>query len=400
MKHSIAGQAKAAGQPPTVHAGHRSRAAHQHGARLSDDGRLRRRQREYAAPRRVLRPLRLRQERGRGLHRRALRCRLVEAESIWTQRSLLTALAEAVGIVRVEKTGPRILEQLIEHLNAHPRPVIIDEMDYLVKKQMVDIIRDIHNATSVAILMIGEEALPSKLKEWERFDNRILAHTPAQPASDADALKLRDHYCRRVQVADDLVLEIARTCGGVTRRIVTNLERARTLRWMTARSPSTSLGGANAGSKRRAAHSPVGLAQAEGALMASAPLQLLAFDLSPSPARRLWTILRHSKGAVALGELFAVTEIEPQLFFSLIDNWSRRGLLLTQVNPLRFAITEAARENPLPRPLPVNQGAACPNSPAGSACGPRCACFGSSISRRSALPQRRARKAQASSWPR
>lgn len=154
----------------------------------------------------------------------------VEAKSIWTQRSLLAALAEALGITRVEKTGPRILDQLIDHLNQHPRPLIIDEMDYLVKKQMVDIIRDIHDATSVAILMIGEEALPAKLKEWERFDNRILIHTAAQPASDEDALKLRDCYRRKgVTVADDLALEFRRSCAGVTRRIVTNLERAQSL---------------------------------------------------------------------------------------------------------------------------------------------------------------------------
>ena len=153
----------------------------------------------------------------------------VEAKSIWTQRSLLTALAEALGIVRIEKTGPRILEQLIEHLNAHPRPIIIDEMDYLVKKQMVDIIRDIHDATAIAILMIGEESLPAKLKEWERFDNRILTLTAAQPASPDDALKLRTHYCRRVNVADDLALQIADSCRGVVRRIVTNLERAQKL---------------------------------------------------------------------------------------------------------------------------------------------------------------------------
>ena len=150
----------------------------------------------------------------------------VEAKSIWTQRSLLTGLAEAIGIVRVEKTGPRILEQLIEHLNEHPRPLIIDEMDYLVKKQMVDIIRDIHDATPIPIMMIGEEALPAKLKEWERFDNRILVHAAAQPASDDDALKLRSHYCRKVEVADDLALEFRRSCAGVTRRIVTNLTRA------------------------------------------------------------------------------------------------------------------------------------------------------------------------------
>lgn len=150
----------------------------------------------------------------------------LEAKSIWTQRSLLEALAEELGISRPDRTAPRLLRQIIEELNRHPRPLIIDEMDHLVKRQMVEIIRDIHDATSIAIMMIGEEALPAKLKEWERFDNRILVATPAQPASPDDALKLRTHYCRTIAVADDLALHFQDRCKGVTRRIVVNLQAA------------------------------------------------------------------------------------------------------------------------------------------------------------------------------
>ncbi len=78
-------------------------------------------------------------------------------------------------------------------------------------------------------MMIGEEDLPGKLKEWERFDNRIRVATAAQPASDADTLKLRDHYCLRVKIADDLALKFKQACRGCTRRIVTNLIEAETL---------------------------------------------------------------------------------------------------------------------------------------------------------------------------
>lgn len=150
----------------------------------------------------------------------------IEAKSIWTQRTLLEAIAEELGIARLDRTAPRMLRQIIEELNRSPRPLIIDEMDHLVKKQSVEIIRDIHDATSIAIMMIGEEALPGKLKEWERFDNRILIAQPAQPASEEDALKLRDHYCRRVAVADDLALMFRERCRAVTRRIVVNLQAA------------------------------------------------------------------------------------------------------------------------------------------------------------------------------
>lgn len=150
----------------------------------------------------------------------------IEAKSIWTQRSLLEAIAEELGIVRFERTAPRLLRQIIEELNRVPRPLIIDEMDYLVKKQSVEIIRDIHDATPAAILMIGEGALPAKLKEWERFDNRILVATAAEPSSAADALLLRDHYGFAGIIADDLAIAFAERCKGVTRRIVTNLTEA------------------------------------------------------------------------------------------------------------------------------------------------------------------------------
>ncbi|SCW56072.1 AAA domain-containing protein [Sphingobium faniae] len=153
----------------------------------------------------------------------------VVAQSVWSQRSLLEALAEELGITRPERTVARLLRQVIDQLNHEPRPIIIDEMDHLVQKRSVEIIRDIHDATSIPILMIGEEALPVKLKEWERFDNRILIATPAQPASPADTLKLRDHYCTRVAVADDLADMFRQRCKGITRRIVTNLRAAQRL---------------------------------------------------------------------------------------------------------------------------------------------------------------------------
>ena len=87
----------------------------------------------------------------------------VAAKSNWTQRSVLEAIATELGIARLERTGPRLLQQIIDQLVTDPRPLVIDEMDHLVTKKSVELIRDIHDATNIAILMIGEEALPAKL---------------------------------------------------------------------------------------------------------------------------------------------------------------------------------------------------------------------------------------------
>lgn len=148
----------------------------------------------------------------------------IEAKRIWTQLSLLEAIAEELGITMLKRSAPRIFQQVVDQLNIEPRGLIIDEMDYLVGKQHVEIIRDIHDSTRVPILLVGEEALPSKLQAWERFHNRILVFTPAQKATVEDARKLRDHYSPRIQIADDLVARIVQVCGGVTRRIVVNLK--------------------------------------------------------------------------------------------------------------------------------------------------------------------------------
>jgi DNA transposition AAA+ family ATPase len=153
----------------------------------------------------------------------------LEAKSIWTQRSLLEAIAAELGIASLERSAPRILQQIIDQLMREPRGLIVDEADHIVKKQHVEILRDIHDATGIPILLVGEEALPLKLKAWERFHNRILVATPAQPATADDAKKLRDLYCPRVAIADDLVGAIVKECRGVTRRIVTNLTKAERL---------------------------------------------------------------------------------------------------------------------------------------------------------------------------
>ncbi len=149
----------------------------------------------------------------------------VVAKSIWTQRSLLEALATEIGIAQLARTGPRLLDQIVDQLLDEPQPLIIDEMDHLVTRRSVEIIRDIHDNARVPVLMIGEEALPAKLKAWERFDNRLLVATPAQPASLSDARLLRGHYCQKVEVADDLLEAILRVTGGITRRVVTNLQK-------------------------------------------------------------------------------------------------------------------------------------------------------------------------------
>lgn len=150
----------------------------------------------------------------------------VTADPIWTQRSMLEAIATEIGIVKLEKSGPRLFTQIRNHLVAYPQPLIIDEVDYIAERDWIEIIRAIHDQARIPVLLIGEESLPTNLKKRERFDNRILVSEEAQPSTLDDALLLRDYYCTTARVDDDLVADIHRACAGVTRRIVVNLQDA------------------------------------------------------------------------------------------------------------------------------------------------------------------------------
>ncbi len=148
------------------------------------------------------------------------------ARSVWTRRAFLEALARELGLVRLERTATRLMDQIVEQLQAHPRPLLLDEMDHLARNQITEVIRDIYDATDVPVMMIGEEELPAKLKQWQRFDNRLIAMTQAMPATIEDGRMLRDCYCRRVKVSDDLADYFTERCEGITRRIIVNLQRA------------------------------------------------------------------------------------------------------------------------------------------------------------------------------
>lgn len=147
----------------------------------------------------------------------------IQALPNWTGKGFLATMAVELGITRPAREASAMLEQIFSALRRQPRGIIIDEFDYLLKDRFIELVRSIHDNTPAPILLIGEEKLPGELKNWERFDNRILVATPAQPCTDDDTLILRDNYCRQVAVADDLALFFAERCRRITRRIATNL---------------------------------------------------------------------------------------------------------------------------------------------------------------------------------
>lgn len=148
----------------------------------------------------------------------------VECKSCWTKRALLEAVLKQMGL---PSKGPiySLVEQISEHLAETGKMLIIDEVDHIVKRSAIEIIRDIYEGSQAPILLIGEENMPNELSRWERFHGRVLEWAYAQPADIQDARHLVSLYCRKVSVRDDLLKQVVKASEGSVRRICVNLAR-------------------------------------------------------------------------------------------------------------------------------------------------------------------------------
>jgi hypothetical protein len=149
----------------------------------------------------------------------------VQANDFWTKKAMLKDICRALGLTfKAGDTVDEMAKMVVAQLEQSGRPLILDEFDYVVDKNLVEAVRSLYEGSKAAILIIGEESLPQKLKKWERFHGRVLDWYPAQPAGIEDARELANLYCPHITVADDLLEKIVEKARGSVRRISTNLE--------------------------------------------------------------------------------------------------------------------------------------------------------------------------------
>jgi len=149
----------------------------------------------------------------------------VQASDFWTKKAMLKDICRALGLqFKPGDTVDEMAKMVVAQLEQSGRPLILDEFDYVVDKNLVEAVRSLYEGSKASILIIGEESLPQKLKKWERFHGRILDWFPAQPASIEDAKELAKIYCPHIKIADCLLEKLVDKARGSVRRISTNLE--------------------------------------------------------------------------------------------------------------------------------------------------------------------------------
>lgn len=146
----------------------------------------------------------------------------VESRESWTKKAFLIAILREMGVIPM-KTLSEMVDQVAEQLSRSGRPLIVDDVQYIIDKSAANVLTDIYNASQGTLILIGEERVPASMARLERLHNRVLEWVPAQPASLDDVRALAQSSYPDVQIADDLLGTVNDRVKGCLRRVAVNL---------------------------------------------------------------------------------------------------------------------------------------------------------------------------------
>lgn len=159
----------------------------------------------------------------------------VRAVALWSAKAMLEALARELDIdMRKRTTNAALLNAIVDALAESRRPLFIDEADYLIEKKcLVDTLRDIHDLSTVPVVLIGEPQIEKDIQHNARFAGRISQWVKFEGLNMRDARMIADKNCE-ITVADCLLEKLYKeaspkdrhrniTGGAEVRRLVVGL---------------------------------------------------------------------------------------------------------------------------------------------------------------------------------
>ena len=153
----------------------------------------------------------------------------IEIQDNWSKIDLIKMLMFVIGIKRLKGWSENdCVQAIIDELSTCRRPLILDEFDQLIDRKyiassMMLLILNIAKKSGAAILLVGEELLPHKIANYEKFDNCIYDRYYAVTSEISDSRIMARHYYPDLEIRDDLLEKTVLECKGITRRICINL---------------------------------------------------------------------------------------------------------------------------------------------------------------------------------
>lgn len=147
----------------------------------------------------------------------------LQCRESFTRKAFVQAMLREMGITPM-KTLNEMIDQVAEQLSRSGRPLIIDDVQYVIEKSAANIITDLYEASQGTLVLIGEEHVPTAMsKRLERLHNRVLEWVPAQEATLDDVRLLAEKSYPDIEIAGDLLETVNRRVKGCLRRVAVNL---------------------------------------------------------------------------------------------------------------------------------------------------------------------------------
>ncbi len=151
----------------------------------------------------------------------------IRARDISSRRSLLSNIVAELGEAPAFRSD-ELFNQIIEALIERPRPIIVDEVDYLVRGGAVEVLRDINDMTNTPVIMMGMEHVDKKLKRFRHLYDRFVIIVKMETFSREEVAELAAEICR-ASLSDCAIDFIAKQGKGKLRLTTTWFTRAEQL---------------------------------------------------------------------------------------------------------------------------------------------------------------------------
>ncbi len=117
------------------------------------------------------------------------KCVYVRANQGMTSRWLLAEIAEELNVEEswhVQAT----FETIENKLRQESKVIIVDEVDYLVEKHTIEILRDLCDKTNCPVVLVGMGSIDKKLSRFPHLCDRIYKTLKFEPYDSKDILEI------------------------------------------------------------------------------------------------------------------------------------------------------------------------------------------------------------------
>lgn len=143
----------------------------------------------------------------------------LRAKTTWTSRSALAELVTELGSSPARRQD-ELFAQALGTLGRDPRLVIIDEVEHCLHDiKVLETFRDLSDLCECPIVIVGMEAVKTKIQRYEQISSRITQVVDFLPASLED-VRIMAETLTELRYADDLIAKIQSESEGRYRLIM------------------------------------------------------------------------------------------------------------------------------------------------------------------------------------